>query len=187
MGLADEIAEIVTEWGNEQAEKIRESIAAKGNNANGDQFAGSFIPLEVEISDDVLIWRMSAPPWYDVIDKGGKRWTNKMPPVDEIMQWLAHKGIKALPKSENPKLTSSFGKHTGKWQDNPKYSAQRSMAFAIAINIKKKGVIKRFGGKGSNFYSDVMNPDAFIELRRRIIAKTANPEFIFKFIDPSQK
>lgn len=185
-----EIANIVEIWGEEQSEKIRESIARKGNNANGDQFAASFKPLEVEISEGAVIWKMEAPSWYDVIDKGGKRWVKgKMPPVNPIMEWMAHKGIQAIINNHSTHLAKAIkrNKESKTWHTQTKYQAQRSMAFAIAINIKKHGVIKRFGGNGSNFYSDVMNPQAFLELRKRIIEKTANPEFIFKFIDPNQK
>lgn len=198
--MVSEIAAIVEDWGNEQAERIRDNIAAKGHNANGDQFAASFVPMEVEIREDTLVWKMAGPSWYDVIDKGGMRWKGKMPPVNPIMEWLAHKGIKAggLKKKKTigeairqKKETNSLPEIAkGSWHDNKQYSMQRSMAFAIAINIKRRGVVKGFPAKsigtGSNFYSEVMNAEAFIDLRKRIIAKTANPQFIFQFIDPDK-
>lgn len=181
-----DIGKIVEQWGQELNEKLRESIARKGNNANGDQFAASFTN-ETIIGEDYVEFKMEAPSWYDVIDKGGKRWTNKMPPVNDIMDWMAHKGIQASVKAKKtPSVASSIKKHTGTYHTNSKYSAQRSMAFAIAVNIKKHGVLKRFSGKGSNFYSDVVNEEAFIDLRKRIIDYTQNPNFILKFIDPNQ-
>jgi len=182
MDFVSEIAKVVEEWGNELNQKLSESIVAKRNNANGDQFAASF-KNETKIGEDYVEWTMEAPNWYDVIDKGGRRWSNKMPPVNSIMDWMAHKGIVATKHKKNS-LSNSVKKHTGTYHTNPKYSAQRSMAFAIAINIKKHGVLKRFGGKGSNFYSDVVNEKAFLDLRNRIIDLTANPNFIIKFIDP---
>lgn len=186
MDMVSEIAKIVTDWGNERAELLRENVVSKGHNANGDQFAASFVPMDVEIREDVLVWKLSGPEWYDVINKGGKRWTNKMPPINPIMEWLAHKGIKAKIKPKQSLASAIKGKAPKSWHEEKRYSGQRSMAFAIAKNIKKNGVMKRFGGKGSNFYSEVFNAEAFIELRRRIIEKTANPEFIFQFIDPDK-
>lgn len=184
--MVEEIAKIVEDWGNERAEMLRENIASKGHNANGDTFAASFTPLEVEIGEDYLTWKLEGPEWYDVINSGGKRWTKKMPPINPIMEWLAHKGIKAKVTKKSSIVSAIKGKSPKSWHEEKRYSGQRSMAFAIAKNIKKNGVMKRFGGKGSNFYSEVFNAEAFIDLRRRIIEKTANPEFIFQFIDPDK-
>jgi len=188
MALVEAIASIVEIWGQEQADRLRESIARKGNNANGDTFAASFVPHDSVITGNSLEWTMSGPSWYDVIDTGGKRWQKgKMPPVNSIMQWMAHKGIVATvkAKSKQNSLSHSIKKHKGAWQNNPKYAAQRSMAFAIAVNIKKHGVIKRFGGKGSNFYSEVFNDKAYADLNERIHKLLGEGNFLLTIIDPN--
>ena len=57
----------------------------------------------------------------------------------------------------------------------------------VAKIKQKNGMIKRFGYKGSNFYSEVVNEKAFLELRKTIIKHTANPNFILQFIDPAKQ
>jgi hypothetical protein len=181
MDMVAEISNVVEQWSEEYLEKLKASIVAKGNNANGDQFAASFKP-NTETTETEVHYSLLAPSWYDVIDTGGKRWTKgKMPPVNSIMEWMAHKGIMATAK---PKKVISNKPHKGSWHHNPKYSAQRSMAFAIAINIKKHGVLKRFGGKGSSYYSDVFNAKAYQDLNNRIITTLGNTDFLLTFIEP---
>ena len=61
------------------------------------------------------------------------------------------------------------------------------MAFAIAVNIKKHGVMKRFGGKGSQYFSDVFNEEAYADLEIRLRDVMGGTNFILSVIDPNKE
>ena len=187
--FVDSIAEIVAVWGNKLTEDITESLGSKDMIASG-VTAQSFKP-SVKIGEDFVEFTLEAPTYYDVLDKGGKRWTEKQPPVDSIISWMRTKGIQATIPVKKQTLASTIKnkKMVIKKVVKPKtqLEANKGMAFGIAANIKKNGMIKRFGYKGSNFYSEVVNEKAFLELRKTIIKHTANPNFILQFIDPAKQ
>ena len=189
MDMVAEISNVVEQWSEEYLEKLKASIVAKGNNANGDQFAASFTPV-FESNEDSFHYSLLAPSWYDVIDTGGKRWTKgKMPPVSSIMSWMADKGIvPSNTKRNSLKQSIQSSQSKQKWHKQSKYSAERSMAFAIAINIKKHGVVKGFPAKevgvGTHYYSDVFNAKAYEDLNNRIISTLGNADFLLTFIEP---
>ena len=193
--FVDSIAEIVAVWGNKLTEDITESLGKKDMIASG-VTAQSFKP-SVKIGEDFVEFTLEAPSYYDVLDKGGKRWTNmkvtNVAPtfVDSIVSWMRTKGIQATIPVKKQTLASTIKnkKMVIKKVVKPKtqLEANKQMAFNIVSSIKKNGVIKRFGYKGSNFYSEVVNEKAFLELRKTIIKHTANPNFILQFIDPAKQ
>ena len=185
--FVDSIAEIVAVWGNKLTEDITESLGNKDMIASG-VTAQSFKP-SVKIGEDFVEFTLEAPTYYDVLDKGGKRWTEKQPPVDSIISWMRTKGIQATISKKKTTLTDTLKNKKVKkaFKQESQLDANKGMAFGIAANIKKNGMIKRFGYKGSNFYSEVVNEKAFLELRKTIIKHTANPNFILQFIDPAKQ
>jgi hypothetical protein len=187
--FVDSIAEIVKIWGEKLTEDITESLGKKDMVHSG-VTAASFKP-DVKIGEDFVEFTLEAPSYYDVLDKGGKRWTDKQPPVDSILKWMKTRGIKATIPVKKQTLASTIKKKKmvikKVVKPQTQLEADKSYAFGIAANIKKKGVIERFGYRGSNFYSEVVNEKAFLELRKIIIKHTANPNFILQFIDPAKQ
>lgn len=193
--FVDSIAEIVKIWGEKLTEDITESLGKKDMVHSG-VTAASFKP-DVKIGEDFVEFTLEAPSYYDVLDKGGKRWTNmkvtNVAPtfVDSILVWMKSRGLKATIPLKEQTLASTIKnkKMVIKKIVKPQtqLEADKSYAFNIVANIKKKGVIKRFGYRGSNFYSEVVNEKAFLELRKIIIKHTANPNFILQFIDPAKQ
>ena len=187
--FVDSIAEIVKIWGEKLTEDITESLGKKDMVHSG-VTAASFKP-DVKIGEDFVEFTLEAPSYYDVLDKGGKRWTDKQPPVDSILKWMKTRGIKATIPVKKQTLASTIKKKKmvikKVVKPQTQLEADKSYAFGIAANIKKKGVIERFGYRGSNFYSEVVNEKAFLELRKTIIKHTANPSFILQFIDPAKQ
>jgi hypothetical protein len=84
--------------------------------------------------------------YWEAVETG--RRDGKMPPVENIMLWIANKGL--------------ISKRTTKGGSTIK--ANRKMAWGIAKNIAKKGTIKRFNYKGSKFLSDVVNDEAMRDI-----------------------
>ena len=61
----------------------------------------------------------------------------------------------------NRKIPKSFVDNIQEWASikglNPKRGSMRTMAYAIAKSISERGIIKRFGYKGSNFIDRAVN------------------------------
>ena len=104
--FVDSIAEIVAVWGNKLTEDITESLGNKNMIASG-VTAQSFKP-SVKIGEDFVEFTLEAPTYYDVLDKGGKRWTDKQPPVDSILGWMRTKGIQATIPVKKQTLASTI-------------------------------------------------------------------------------
>lgn len=86
--------------------------------------------------------------YWEAVDKGrgkGKR----QPPIKPLLDWLARRNVNGLAiyrsKLKNP------AKSRVKFKD-----AQRSLAFAIAKDVARKGTIRRFGYRGSRFFSELI-------------------------------
>ena len=120
---------------------------------------GSTYTLQIIMED---YWR-----WVDEGRKPGK-----MPPVDKIAQWIAHKGIpiraqvKATPLKRKSKKTLSERVR----------SRQRSVAFLIARSIGKKGT------RPTHFYSDVIN-EKFIADMKADIGKQLKKDYTIQIIN----
>jgi hypothetical protein len=104
-----------------------------------------------------LLWM---PKHYEAMDKGSKpHWMPEAP----ILKWMRAKGIKAKVSDLSKRKTKSLKNKTVKksFKRMTQEKAQKSLAFLIRRSIAKKGTIKRFKYKGSEFYSDVINDKAF--------------------------
>ena len=83
-------------------------------------------------------FEISMAEYWGAVEHGRK--PGKMPPIAPIMDWIMRKGIPLKGKGL-------------------KKNQAKSMAFGIAKNIAKKGTIKRFGYKGSNFIKDASSKE----------------------------
>ena len=143
------------EFGSKFIDKVRKNIEDDKLNASG--FLKSKIDYETSaLGSDLLKFKILAPDYWEYANYGRGR--GGMPPIQNIMDWIAHKGINV----NNGKSRSS--KST--------LDKARSMAFAISKNIANKGTIKRFGYKGSQFLSDELNEDTLRDLGTRLAELT---------------
>jgi hypothetical protein len=179
--LVAELAQIVEAWGDELTDKIRDSVFAKHSDASG-VLAQSFMPKIILFAGGIQ-FKLMAEDYYSFPDKGRRPGGSAGAIYRKLTGpngWISQKGIalslehSVKRKTKNGSLKTSIQKYKNI------AAANKSVAWAIAISVKKHGY------KGTNYLSDVLNDDAYAELRKRIIIATANPEFIFQFIDPDQ-
>ena len=139
------IKELLNEYGEVVVAALNDNIKFKGNNASG-KLADS-IDFKVFSVGDVHTFELFIDDSYKWVDQGTKPSTKYTKPgrkmVNSILMWLSYKQVSGIVKSKKTRITST------------NISAQKSMAYAIATNILKHGTTKRFGYKGSGFYSDV--------------------------------
>lgn len=95
----------------------------------------------VPIADGVSV-SIVMNDYHPYVEEGRKK--GKRPPIASIEEWITAKGIQVRQSKEQS--TQSV------------LEARRSLAYAIASKIAKRGTIKRFGYKGANFIKDVLTP-----------------------------
>lgn len=149
MDLYDEIELLLTEFGEAVKDDLQQSLRDKGvTYGGGDSRLSAKIEFEVNAISGGISFKLKMPEYGEAVDKGRKSGTP--PPIAPIKDWIKRKGIlksekvvKGTRKTKKPR--PSFEKRL------------TSMAYGISKNIGKKGTIKRFGYKGNNFYSDVVD------------------------------
>ena len=114
---------------------------------------------------------------WKFVNDGRKK--GKRPPASKFDEWQSGKGINALQiyrsKLKNPdKSTVTFQK------------ARRSLSFAIAESIAKKGTIKRFSYRGSLFYTSVIK-DGRIDKLKKDLAKALKRDVEIELFETIRK
>lgn len=166
MAVSTKVKEILEQFGVQLVEDLKESILTKkhgsqtNNAADQSSLAGS-IKYKIFGRDTQVTFSLTMADHWKFVNDGRKK--GKRPPADKFDEWQSGKGINALQiyrsKLKNPeKSTVTFKK------------ARRSLSFAIAEAIAKKGTIKRFGYRGSLFYTSVINDGRIEKLKRDLSA-----------------
>lgn len=123
-------------------DKLKSQLEKDGTEASG-QLSASIRPLPILQGQGVLKIRIELEDYWKDINDGTKpkgfTKENRKKLQPEIMRWIANK----------PSLQQLAGSK----------EKQRSLSYAIATNILKKGTIKRFGYKGTGFVTN--NLDKF--------------------------
>lgn len=174
MALYDEIEKILDEFGESIKEDLQQSLRDKGvTYGGGDSRLSAAIKFEIKAENNGISFKLMMPEYGEAVDKGRKSGTP--PPIEPIKNWIKRKGIlksekavKGTRKTKKPK--PSFEKRL------------TSMAYGISKNIGKKGTIKRFGYKGNNFYSDVVD-DGRLDKLRDDLAKALKTSIEIEIID----
>lgn len=147
------IGDTLEHYGKQIVESLKAKIAEKKLVASGGLLQS--LKYSVKIFGKDYVMHVGFSPEYEIVastmNDGGKWTKGKMPNVNAIDQWLFKKGI--LPKAVR-----------GNKPLKDKLKARKGLAFAIAKSIQKKGVIKRFGYKGSRFWDEVINDELKTEL-----------------------
>jgi len=181
------IYQTLEDFGNKVQSDLRKSLSVVRTriingkswsyNSNASKNLSQSIAFSVKFkSDTQLQFKLELDEYYKFVDLGVKgklksdlapkspyKYKDKIPPVDPIMTWLAHKGINAGKINQKLKDKISNPKHKGKgWQYQDRYKKQRSMAYGIALSIRNRGLF------ASNFYGDVVNDSLFDDLREEL-------------------
>ena len=105
----------------------------------------------VPIADGVSV-SIVMNDYYQRVEEGTtpKQWADEVKRVgfqrkiQDLEEWISAKGIQV--------------RQNKKQSGQSVLDARRSLAYAIASKIAKRGTIKRFGYKGANFIKDVLTP-----------------------------
>ena len=156
------IYQTLQDFGNKVQSDLRKSLVNKKSNASKN--LSQSIAFNVKFKSDTEIqFKLELDRYYEAVDKGRGKATKKgaIPLKESIYQWIIQKGIPVTSNRGN--LTAKgAGKKLGVGQ--PKLRSmietqRRNMAYLIARKIN------RFGTRGNNFYSAVVNDSLFDDLQ----------------------
>ena len=158
---------IMFRFGNQLIEDIRKSIEDKDLDASG-ELKSKTHPYQSVSSNNHYKLEVKMLDYWEAAETG--RRSGKMPPIENIMEWITNKGIKVR-QSRSEKTTSVLKR-------------RRSMAYAISRTIGERGTIKRFNYKGSKFLTEVVTDEAIRDLSLAIgelLGKTVAVSFATTF------
>jgi len=136
------IEEITQLWADKEfIPTVRKSILRNKLTASSDLLQ-SIAPDVVVRGNNIVRFKLMMAPHWEYAEHGRRR--GKRPPIKAIEKWITDNGIQVRQDKGQSKLSV--------------IQRRRQMARGIAAAIGRKGTIKRFGYKGSNFLSDV-TPD----------------------------
>ena len=156
------IYQTLQDFGNKVQGDLRKSLVAKNSNASKN--LSQSIAFNVKFKSDTEIqFKLELDRYYEAVDKGRGKATKKsaIPLKEAIYQWIIQKGIPI--SSNRGNLTAKgAGKKLGVGQQMLR-SMIKTQRMNMAYLIARK--INRFGTKGNNFYSAVVNDSLFDDLQ----------------------
>jgi len=162
------IEDILYNWAGDAVTAIQKSVIEKGFNEAGT--LSKFEPTVIDRAGVLKALQITAPDHWRWAEGGRK--AGKRPPIAPIERWITYRGINVR---DVQRWTSKVKDKSGKVHSITPYKnitntlkLRNIMAFAISRSIGKKGTIKRFGYKGSNFLSEVINVKALQNLSIQI-------------------
>jgi len=165
------IYQTLQDFGNKVQSDLRKSLVDKKSNASKN--LSQSIAFNVKFKSDTEIqFKLELDRYYGAVDKGRSKAKKEglVPLRVAIYQWIIQKGIAVTSRNDDAsKRIDLTKKGVGKTLGvgRPKLrkmieSQRKTMAYFIAIKINK------FGTKGNNFYSEVVNESLFDDLREQL-------------------
>ena len=146
MAIQDDInlavAQVATDYGEEYVKQIRAALSKADKLATGALY--NSINYDVSINGNTVALQVLYNIYLEWINSGRK--PGKMPPVDSILNWIIARRIQP-PANARRNILGRFSKgfsikqgRNGKGQYTSIKDQARSLAWAIAVSIKKKGI-----------------------------------------------
>lgn len=157
------VYQALQDFGNKVQKDLRKSLVDK--KANASKNLSQSIAFNVKFKSETEIqFKLELDEYYKWVDKGRGKATKQgtIPLRESIYQWIIQKGLpvgKLTEKGAGKKMGVSKPRLRSMIE-----TQRRSMAYFIARKIN------RFGTKGNNFYSNVVNEDLLDGLREDLSA-----------------
>jgi len=168
-GVDSKIEQILYDWADKFIIDVKESLESKRFNTKGELYAG-IQPYVVDRAGVLKALQIVMPDSWVWAERGRKK--GKRPPVEPIERWITYRGIDVNKvKNWERKITDKEG-HTRLIKPYKNISntlkLRNIMAEAMSSSIGKHGTLKRFGGKGSKFLSEVVNKTKYDDLSKEL-------------------
>lgn len=160
---------ILTEFGNKIVKELSSNLNTYGHNGGKIDSSGelrSSIRFTTKILGDEYSFQLSMKDYYEWVDEGRKagKWAGAYPSVNpnNILKWMQ---TKSSLQSKIGTPSAKIGRASKKSSAVINITKAKSLAFLISRKIKEKGI------KPTNFFSDVYNDDALLDLRNKLSAQ----------------
>lgn len=178
MAINTAVKEILEQFGETLVNDLRESIIAKGhgsstNNASDQSSLIGSVKYKIFGRDTQVTFSLSMADYYKYIDEGtkkaGKKGGGGKKMLASLESWIQGKSqLREVVKKNQLFYKDEKGKFKER-KEKLKYSKSlSSFAYAVKRSIHKRGIIKRFGYRGSSFYSSVINDGRVDRLKKDI-------------------
>jgi hypothetical protein len=167
MATVDEIVDVLEAFGQDLASDTITSLKNKGHAPMGQSGLAGSIRYKVSIKGNSIELTLSMDEYWKYIDKGTKGAKKRGSAADRermvksLEDWISTHNINPLAiyksKLKNP------DKSKVKFAD-----AKKSLAWAIKKAINKRGIIKRFGYRGSEFFSSLLDDGRVSQLEESL-------------------
>lgn len=175
MALADEIENILSEFGTAAKDDLQQSLRDKGVQfGGGDSKLSNKIQFEITTKGDSVLFKLKMPEYGEAVDKGRKAANVSSEGSDSIASWAKRKGIVgkiasgALEARQKKQAEAKArNKNRKTWKSLKKPSFEKQLKAATYL-IKRK--VERKGFKGNQFFSSVMEDGRIEKLKQDLAA-----------------
>jgi len=190
----EEIFFALAEYWTKVVQELKSSLIAAGRNASGNTASQFGVPPDesqvnlVTVTSQGYAVKLWMPYYYDFINKGVSgteityateyKYSDKMPPISAIRNFMLSRGISKPRKKERAKDTNKLKskisrlkrkertpKNTRSAQRQDMDSMLNGIAFAIAKSIQKEGL------KPTKFYDNVVNSQKIAQFEQELLDK----------------
>jgi len=190
----EEIFFALAEYWTKVVKELKSSLIAVGRNASDNTASQFGVPPDekevnlVTVTSQGYAVKLWMPYYYDFINKGVSgteityateyKYSDKMPPISAIKNFMLNRGISKPRKKERDKDTNKLKskisrlkrkertpKNTRSAQRQDMDSMLNGIAFAIAKSIQKKGL------KPTKFYDNVVNSQKIAQFEQELLDK----------------
>jgi len=190
----EEIFFALAEYWTKVVKELKSSLIAVGRNASDNTASQFGVPPDekevnlVTVTSQGYAVKLWMPYYYDFINKGVSgteityateyKYSDKMPPISAIRNFMFNRGISKPRKKERDKDTNKLKskisrlkrkertpKNTRSAQRQDMDSMLNGIAFAIAKSIQKEGL------KPTKFYDNVVNSQKIAQFEQELLDK----------------
>jgi hypothetical protein len=167
MATVNEIVDLLEAFGQDLASDTIASLKAKGHAPMGQSGLAGSVRYKVSIRGNSVEMNLSMDEYWKYIDQGTKGVKKRGSAADRermvksLENWITTHNINPLAIYKSKLKDPSKSKV--KFAD-----ARKSLAWAIKKAINKKGIIKRFGYRGSGFFTSLIDDGRVSQLEDKL-------------------
>lgn len=160
------VNQILNDFGKKIVKELSNNLNTYGHNGGRLDASGqlrSSIRFTTKILGDEFVFQLSMKDYYEWVDEGRKpgKWPGAYPVINpsNILKWMQ---TKPSLQSKIGSGTTRIGRQSKKSSTTINISKAKSLAFLISRKIKENGI------KPTNFFSDVYNDEALLDLKKKL-------------------
>lgn len=165
------VNDILIAFGQKIVKELKDNLNTygyKGGKIDASKELRNSIKFTTKIMGNDFVFELKMKDYYEWVDEGRKpnnKGAGKYPTVnpDNIIKWIKTKpNLRDLVAYKNKTEEVTIGRGSKTKRSVLSDSKLRSLAYVISRKIKEKGI------KPTNFFSDVYNDEALLDLKKKL-------------------